>query len=72
MVDRLTYDEALAELDEVAAEIAAQRAATRRRDEVIIRAHLAHVPNAVIARRLDITRPTVIRVIRAASKEGEQ
>lgn len=59
MHDRLTYDEALAELDEVAA-------AKANRDEVIRRAHRAHVPNAEIARRLGIGRPTVIKVLRDA------
>ena len=61
MGDRLTYDEALAELDKVAADI-------NSRDEVIRRAHRAHVPKAEIARRLGIGRPTVIKVI--ADDEG--
>lgn len=62
MDDRLTYDEALAELDKVAADIAS-------RDEVIRRAHQAHVPKAEIARRLGIGRPTVIKVISESEAE---
>ena len=62
MDDRVTYDEALAELDKVAADIAS-------RDKVIRRAHRAHVPNAEIARRLGIGRPTVIKVIRDGTED---
>ena len=69
MDDRLTYDEALDELDAVAAEMAAQAEVTRRRDQAIKRAHRAHVANAEIARRLGMGRPTVIKIIRR-SKEG--
>lgn len=58
MDDRLTYDEAIAELDN-------WRDTVKNRDTQILRAHKAHVAKAEISRRMRIDRGTVIRVIAA-------
>jgi len=67
----MTHNEALA-LAESIAEMDNYRVITADRDSIIRRADAARVPKAAIARRMDISRDTVIRVLGTDGESEER